>query len=136
MENLVVEEPDFFLLYRVFYAETECQDETKIVHLFQDHDYSLDNFFNWDGNIQTGGIKHEDSRQPLSFFIYEMELENDQFSGKGILHGKTALCPESENLFEIEISGNCDGSSFRLGGTSSGTYNVTSSDFDVMCLQR
>ena len=100
------------------------------------HNNNDDDFFNWDGTVQYGGIKHEGSRISLPFFIYEMELDNGEFHGKGILHGKSPLCPESKNVFEISVSGKCDGSEFRLGGLESGTYNVTVSEFDVLCVEK
>ena len=137
--KLVFDEPDFFLLYRVTHATIECQDTSKNVHLYNHHkmhNNNDDDFFNWDGTVQYGGIKHEGSRISLPFFIYEMELDNGEFHGKGILHGKSPLCPESKNVFEISVSGKCDGSEFRLGGLESGTYNVTVSEFDVLCVEK
>ncbi len=106
LENLV-KSPEFFLLYSVNDAVIECENTSKDVRLYhhnQKHNNNDDDFFSWTGEIQYGGIKYKESRHTLPFFIYEMELEGDSFSGKGILHGDVSLCAESDNVFEIDIT--------------------------------
>ena len=101
----------------------------------QKHNNNDENYLNWDGTVQFGGINHQGSRHTVPYFVYEMELEDNMFHGKGILHSQSPLCPESKNVFEIEITGNCDGTNFRLGG-GSGSYNVTASEFNVLCVEK